>query len=235
MRIAPKPTIEEQKGSKLTIRPLTSFRFAFAVMVFVSHSDVLRDASPEMMWLFDNVCKEGYIGVTFFFVLSGFILSYTYNERIASKSIVYKTFLVKRIARIYPMHLLTLIMITPLIIQENPDYKLIDFIKHTVANASLVQSFIPFESYYFSFNGPSWSLSVEMFFYCLFPLIVLGSHRLTLKMMGTLLTITLVTISLSMIMVNELYQHFIFDINPLARLVDFAIGMFIFRVFDEVR
>lgn len=221
--------------STFIIKPLTSFRFIFAVMVFVSHADILRDDSPEMMWLFDNVLKEGYIGVTFFFVLSGFILSYTYHERISGKEIALKTFLVKRIARIYPMHLLTFCVMIPLIIRETPDYSLIDFMKHTVVNAFLFQSFIPLESYYFSFNGPSWSLSVEMFFYVLFPLMVVGLHRLPIKRAGSMLAVAMLIIPVLMIMVGETFQHFLFDINPLARLVDFAIGMFIFRVFEEVR
>lgn len=74
MRIVPQAAKEDERVLRPVIKPLTSFRFVFAILVFASHLDFVRNASSEMMWLFDNVFYEGYIGVTFFFVLSGFKL-----------------------------------------------------------------------------------------------------------------------------------------------------------------
>jgi peptidoglycan/LPS O-acetylase OafA/YrhL len=68
------------------IKPLTSLRFLFALCVFLSHYTI--NGSP--------VFYEGYIGVEFFFILSGFIISYKYAERIKNSAVSIKEFLVFR-------------------------------------------------------------------------------------------------------------------------------------------
>ena len=59
------------------IKPLTSLRFFFAFMVFVSHIGFVNIESPLYHWLKRNVFSEGLLGVSFFFILSGFVISPT--------------------------------------------------------------------------------------------------------------------------------------------------------------
>jgi len=59
------------------IKPLTSFRFFAALFVFLSHLSLFKEFE-ETEWLFENILYEGYLGVTFFFILSGFILTFNY-------------------------------------------------------------------------------------------------------------------------------------------------------------
>lgn len=86
------------------INTLTSLRILFALMVFGAHCYVL-DPSFDTHFF-----KEGFVGVSFFFILSGFIIAYNYEEKLLEKITTKRTFWVARIARIYPLHLLTLLI-----------------------------------------------------------------------------------------------------------------------------
>lgn len=84
------------------INSLTSLRFIFAMMVFGAHCYIIDD-------FFDaHFFKEGFVGVNFFFVLSGFIIAYTYQENLLNRKLDKRTFWVARMARVYPLHWLTL-------------------------------------------------------------------------------------------------------------------------------
>lgn len=218
---------EITKISKM-ISPLTSLRFFFALMVFFSHLDFLKESKyPILQWIYNNIFQEGYMGVSFFFILSGFILSYNYQEGILTKKLSLRKYFIARFARIYPLHILTFIIALPL------SYKLFtsDFISGIIKvlfNVSLTQSFIPFQSVYFSFNAPSWSISDEMFFYVMFPVLVFVFFQS--KRVYSLLFI-IAFIPLLSLMLNNEYNHWIYYINPMSRLIDFIIGMLLFEVY----
>ena len=154
------------------INTLTSLRILFALMVFGAHCYVL-DPSFDTHFF-----KEGFVGVSFFFILSGFIIAYNYEEKLLEKITTKRTFWVARIARIYPLHLLTLLIAACIggYVQYNDTT---DWIKHFAASTFLLQPFFPSADYFFSFNSPSWSLGCEQLFYFCFPLIIpfLNSKR----------------------------------------------------------
>ena len=134
-------------------------------MVFGAHCYVI-DSSFDAHFF-----KEGFVGVSFFFVLSGFIIAYNYQEKLLEKTATKRTFWVARLARIYPLHLLTLLI--AVCIGGYVQYSgTADWIKHFTASTFLLQPFFPSADYFFSFNSPSWSLGCEQLFYFCFPLIV---------------------------------------------------------------
>lgn len=153
------------------IKSLTSMRFLAAMLVFIYHYTWLDfDFSIlplERLW--SNLFSHGYIGVSFFYVLSGFVLSYAYQERMLSFDINLKRFYLARLARIYPLHILTLLLAIPLML-DSPWSQ--SFYESIPFNLSLTHSFIPYVDYFFSFNSPSWSISNEVFFYVLFPFVI---------------------------------------------------------------
>lgn len=106
----------------------------------------------------------GYVGVTFFFVLSGFILTWTH-----SPSDTARKFWSRRFARIYPVHLLTLVIAVVMLVSGLRDIS--GSPSWFVPQLLLVQSWIP-RLHLPQFNAPSWSLSDESFFYLLFPLVL---------------------------------------------------------------
>ena len=117
----------------------------------------------------------GTVAVQFFFILSGFIFFMFYRERILEGVINFKNFIILRLSRLYPLHLLTLILV--LIIQffynqsysEHFIYKNND-LENFIAHFLLIQEWgLIGETA--SYNGPSWSISVELFLYIIFFLI----------------------------------------------------------------
>lgn len=206
------------------IKPLTSLRFFFALLVFLSHYNIGNSA----------LFSEGYIGVSFFFILSGFILSYSYEERILSGLVSKSSFYVARFARIYPLHILTftLALLLALIYKEH-----ITFLTAST-NIALLQSWIPLKSYYFTFNSPSWSISDEMFFYAVFPFLILFFNKpkqLILKL-GSIIALAIIY-GLTMAYIYDVPDkyHAWFYINPLFRLIDFVIGIGIYYLWKRKR
>ena len=109
------------------INTLTFLRFIFALMVFGAHCYTIDK-------FFDtHFFKEGFVGVSFFFVLSGFIIAYNYQKRFSENKITKRAFWVARIARIYPLHWLTLFIAVALgnyVIASGA----IDWLKHFLAS-----------------------------------------------------------------------------------------------------
>lgn len=156
------------------IKPLTSLRFIFALMVFAFHLTSVQTISKPLSLVYCNILYEGYIGVSFFFILSGFILAYNYQNLLITKKISKYAFWKARIARIYPMHIFTFILAIPLIIYADKEFfnNGVFYIEHAIPNIFLIQNFIPDYSFNHAFNAPSWAISNEMFFYLMFPLII---------------------------------------------------------------
>lgn len=208
------------------IKPLTSLRFFFAMMVFVSHMWILKEDSPFMRQLYADIFYEGYIGVSFFFILSGFVLAYNYHDKMLSGQIKFSQFWLARFARIYPLHLLTLLIAIPLSFTGNAT----EWVNRFVLNIFLIQSFVPSDDIYFYFNSVSWSISDEWFFYLMFPFLVFFMlKRRYLKFLAFLLLL----IPIGLFLVKESYHEKYFYINPLLRLGDFLIGKMLFRVYRK--
>lgn len=136
------------------IKPLTSLRFFFALMVFFSHIQFIEADDVFLTKLYKSVFYEGYLGVSFFFILSGFILSLAYKNKILENQTSYKEFWMARIARIYPLPLFTLLIAIPLSLGSFFTSKVL-WIGKLITNMFLLQSFIPSSSIFFSFNAPS--------------------------------------------------------------------------------
>ena len=87
---------------KIKIEQLTGLRSFAAMLVFLSHSS-WDGTSLHLAKIFES----GYVGVSFFFLLSGFVLSYSYKERVLNHSLSYLKYSLLRLARLSPLHLLT--------------------------------------------------------------------------------------------------------------------------------
>ncbi len=217
------------------IDSLTSLRFIAAALVFTWHAPI-----PDANGLHD--LQLGYLGVAFFYILSGFILTYVYYRNIvARKSGSIKKFYISRIAKLYPVHVLTFLAALPLTIITIQSV----FAEHTKVkaflagffNLTLTQAWIPKSSVYFSFNGVAWSISVEAFFYLLFPIIVLVIYRYRKRF--TLRNILLAMSGmwlLCMVLLLPQVSHiddWVFYIFPLARLPDFLMGIFVALIYMD--
>ena len=209
------------------IKPLTSLRFFFAFFVFLSHLTFANTDNNLLQWLQRNVFFEGYLGVSFFFILSGFVLAYSYKEKFLEEKITKKSFYLARFARIYPLHFITLILAVPIIYFHNSLG-----ISSFFINLFLLQSFIPKENLFFSFNAPAWSISNEMFFYLIFPFLIILFEKV--KKLKTLFYIAApLILAAGIILVPEHYHKPLFYVNPIIRSFDFILGMLLYDLFKN--
>ncbi len=147
------------------LKALTSLRFLAALSIVWLHSKLYFDwakIGPSDFW--DH-------GVSFFFVLSGFILTHAHSGGIPS----YWQFIKGRVARLWPLHLLCLaavILFVPADSQSFDGSGIYGKWISLLPNALLLQSWIPSLASAFSWNSVSWSISTEMFFYAMFPLML---------------------------------------------------------------
>lgn len=196
------------------ILPLTSLRFFFALAVFLSHINIANFYPKLMQWFW-----EGFIGVGFFFMLSGFILSYNYKEKLL-QGFSFKSFYLARFARVYPTHFL--LMCIALFLTDDME-KLLHHI-------FLIQSWSSDKSTFFSLNSPSWSISAEAFFYFCFPFLILLRRKAILIFLSILIAILYVNISSS---VEN--KHYWLYINPAIRLAEFLLGIFLYDIFSNLK
>lgn len=212
---------------------LTSLRFFAAAMVVFSHLAFLQSSEiPLVRGLYEGVFREGYMGVTFFFILSGFILSHSYTARL-TEGMTYRQFLATRVARIYPLHLLTLLIALPIALSSLVSGKrsLSIFLEGLIANLALLQAFSPISDIHFSMNAPSWSISNEMFFYALFPILVF-SRSIYLFFAAAAIFITQQAVgNIS----DDNTTHFLVYVFPPSRIADFTVGILLHRMFARTR
>lgn len=211
---------------------LTALRFFAAALIVMGHAHPifgsfgLATSAPLNQ------------GVSFFFVLSGFILAYNYRNFDKTGSI--GRFLAARFARVWPLHLITCILWIGLVFHFNRTayFPGSTGIMQLLANLTLTQSWIPLKLWAISFNGVAWSISNEMFFYIAFPLIIMCWR----KHWATVLFIASASVAIFIAAGN----HFnlsssdnttgvgllgIIYVNPLTRIFEFIIGVAVANIF----
>lgn len=222
-------TMPSETEMPRAIGQLTSLRFFAALAVLLSHLAFLADnQNPAVKWVYDNLFFEGYSGVSFFYVLSGFIISHAYGDRIRHRHISAGAYFAYRMVRILPLHWLVALPFLAwllLIKNEAPGITTI------LLNLSLLHAFAPQSAIHYSLNAPSWSLSCELFFYLMFPLLVMLRTRTlaTLAAGGIALIATAAAYWVLKGNQPSAMAEWFFYLNPPTRLVDFAAGMLIYR------
>jgi peptidoglycan/LPS O-acetylase OafA/YrhL len=154
------PTDDARPRSTLTA--LTGARFFAAVAVVIGHY-IQRFGAPAAIF---PAVFLGAVSVAFFYLLSGYILTYNYGE----KSFRWADFFQARVARVYPTYVLGLALGTIAMILEGKRFDLITCVAW-VANLLALQNYIPLGKFH-QFNSPAWSICCEFFFYALFPMIL---------------------------------------------------------------
>ena len=221
---------------KQEIKPLTSFRGIAAFMVLIYHVRMLNG------WTFplDNytsIVSRGYLWVDFFFVLSGFILAYVYGPTFngAFRRADYLDFLRRRLLRIYPLHLATLLLFVPLVAMdlvqgdagEAPLTSAVTF----VHNLFLVQGWHVHDA--LSWNRPSWSISAEWAAYLLFPLFFFAVYRTRLLLAGAFVGLGLACLYVMMLLKRTLDIHY--DYGVLRCFAGFCLGILVYRAYEGLR
>jgi len=213
-------------GKKLNL--LTSFRFFAASVVFFYHFG--KDIISKLPFFLSCWLPHGPMAVTFFFILSGFVLTYSNTEKRKLKKRK-SQFLISRFARIYPIYLVALLIPLPHKLWVVLHSSAIPSEFYTLPLVlTLTQSWIP--SLATSWNPPAWSLSVEALFYATFPLIILIVSKLK--------TVYFFFLSVMILIFGEFFRGVLFsherfyaEFFPIFHLPKFIFGIAIARCFLE--
>jgi len=150
-------------------------------------SSMLREGPPQPIhWISPFVTFGGYIGVIFFFVLSGFLITYLLlEEKRVSKTVEVKKFYMRRILRIWPLYYF-LVILGFFVLHHIPLFEVLsqedEFFKHYWLNLITYIFLLPNLSFAFVMEavpnlGHLWSIGVEEQFYLLWPLLLKYSKK----------------------------------------------------------
>jgi peptidoglycan/LPS O-acetylase OafA/YrhL len=169
--------------------PLDSIRGIAALSVAIHHVILMKvflAAFSHKAWFDCAFFHNAWLFVDLFFVLSGIVISISYTDADFGK-FSFRDFMVRRLARIYPLHIVMLFAIlifrfarvglvaAGLLAVTSPQFE-VNNAYTFVLNIFLLHS-LGFVDY-LSWNGPSWSISVEFYTYILFALVLLFAQRL---------------------------------------------------------
>lgn len=234
---------DRSSGLRTQLAALTGLRFIAALAVVLDHYATVfiwwdpAKSSPSAMtpaprgW--SQLLHGGGTGVDCFFVLSGFILAYTYATPAGTLRGSRRSFWVARIARIYPVFLVGLGLDTLLFFERS--HHLGSLLAGLGATPLLLQAWIPSLNTWNSWNPPGWSLSVEAFFYLLFPFILVGlagRSRRILWASAVAAVIILAAVPAVLIYLVDMWRPLfgwtldqVLYYNPLMRLPEFTLGV----------
>ena len=201
------------------IETLHALRFVFLMLIVFSHIIGSR---------FDF---GGECGVSFFFMLSGFVLSYAYGAKVEQGQFETVAFVKRQLLKFYPLHLLAQLAVVLL------DARLGHFYdwQHLVPSILLLQSWIPLDEYYFVANGLSWFLCDILFFYLLFNTVCRWLNRLSLTGLGMLsVLVGIAYLTLAFLIPMESVNSILYA-APWTRLIDFCLGILLCRFYKSAQ
>lgn len=201
------------------IKTINSFRFILILMIVMSHS--LLPISQGM---------KDYLGefpVAMFFIISGFVLSLSYGERLVKEEVSNKRFFLTRISKLYPLHLFVLAIIIPL------DYRLglLGPWYQTLAHALLLQCWMPTHQFVGALNGPTWFISDLIIYYLIFKYLYRWNMQSKKTFPLIIFVIYMATyIALTMTVKEDKSADNIYAAPPF-RIIDFCIGILLCRFY----
>jgi peptidoglycan/LPS O-acetylase OafA/YrhL len=198
---------------------LTGLRFAAAFGVFGFHFAPYLAGSAHA--LLGDAFDEANSGVSFFFILSGLVLTWSRRPR-DTRGRFYQ----RRFARIYPDYLVAWVLTLVGLAYQGRVFDL----KAGGLSLLLVQSWVPRLNIFLGWNGVSWTLSCEAFFYLLFPFIVARVERLR-RPLVLVPFLCLPTLALGIVgLIRYPHAHpvtliWLQSILPPVRLCEFVVGI----------
>jgi peptidoglycan/LPS O-acetylase OafA/YrhL len=144
------------------LNALTGLRCFAAINIVLFHF-----SNPQWFGWLAPVVNAGYVSVSYFILLSGFVLGYNYNARARAGELDRARFWKARFTRIYPIYLLSLLLSLGTLAKEYGSHTHGMFWTGVVLTPLLLQGFIPAIATFL--NTPAWTMSAEAFYYVIFP------------------------------------------------------------------
>ena len=206
--------------NKIFIPQLNSLRFFAAVAVVIFHFGKWSQPFSNTLNDYASIMN---VAVSFFFVLSGFIMATVYEQLKVFSHEEVKKFYIKRALRIVPLYVLALIVTSVGLVFLGGKFSLLQFVE----GLFFLQAWIPADALSLNFTG--WSLSVEMFFYAIFPFIfpfitsrkhVLRDSLIFWSISNLIVSFLCFYFNQDVLVVNHFIKYF-----PLFHLNQFLIGI----------
>jgi peptidoglycan/LPS O-acetylase OafA/YrhL len=221
------------KNGVSEVRALTGLRGVAALyVVFFHYFSPIRLTNPIMCLL-----GHGYLAVDLFFVLSGFVMALNYaglfSQGIRGSAV--RIFLSRRVARIYPLYLLTLLIATGLVLIGCLNFTAGSLARTFWPNLLMVQNWGNWES----IATPAWSISTEWFAYMLFPFLLTWIFHRSRARAITVFILCMSGLFLLAAFFTSPYDHLkVFDLTQgypsLIRCVpEFTLGILAYRFKDS--
>lgn len=182
--------------------------------------------------------------MSFFFILSGFVLSLAFGSEFLSLNFdEVRVFVKKRLAKIYPLYIVMLLfcflMYVGFALLGSNSSEIVNYIKYLVVDSVLLQAWIPIKEYYMSLNGVAWFLSALMFSYVMFIPTNIVINKIKSKSFKTMyIAMSFVLIALAayeLVCKNGgVHQYFTY-VFPIYRYLEFVVGMFLAEIFKKNR
>ena len=145
---------------------LSGLRFFAALNIVFFHF-----SNPAWFGPFAPMVNNGYTSVSFFLLMSGFILAYNYEERARAGRLKTKNFWIARFSRLYPVYALSLVVSLGMLMAEWHARSHGQFALGMILTPLMLQGWSPSLSTFW--NTPAWTMSTEAFFYLIFPVVIL--------------------------------------------------------------
>ena len=200
------------------ITSLQALRFIFALFILSEHYPL--DAQHPHL-----IDGAGAMGVSFFLVLSGFVMSIGYEERTQKPSFSWKSFMLRRLIRLWPLHLLCLGAWIILAYGAGGSSAIHPL--PLIGNALLLQ-WLPIE--HIGGNSVAWCLSVLVILYAVYPLLA--------RLKNIQLIFLALLIHIGLLLFERIYvieaEHWYWCIFPISRTVDFIVGILCYRSYQYI-
>jgi peptidoglycan/LPS O-acetylase OafA/YrhL len=220
---------------------LTPLRAAAAIWVVVFHFSEI--AAKFVSTDRSLIMTKGYLMVDLFFIMSGFIMSHVYKQsfQLSVSLKNFRRFIVARFARIYPLHLFTLLILI-LLVASAGAWNPVESKASIPTNLLLLHSFGIHNI--FTWNVPSWSISAEWWAYMVFPLLALFIYRkkgAAIAILSLLVILIYLAIMFWLTRVNifdpgqprRTNLDVTFDYGYLRGLGGFIFGMLIYEAYEN--
>ena len=199
------------------LNSLTGLRFVAALLVFANHvGDVALPGRDDGATWFG----VGRVGVSFFFILSGFVLTWS-----GAADVGRGTYAWRRVARIVPNHMLTWFVAVSAAVLTGAGLST----RGAVLSLPLLQAWVPSTAVHFSANTVAWSLSCELFFYATFPFLLPSLRRLgptgRRLAIGAAIATTVAVPFLASVTLSDATANWAVYVLPLTRLSEFVLGV----------
>lgn len=222
---------------------LTGARFVAAAGVVAYHYQSVMHCPA---WL-DLLLGSGRSGVCFFYILSGFILTYNYESWFKTNTKRWNLFAEARLARVYPMYLVSMLLAGSIVVGWNlPRYRaLLEEASYThltagnmarsfVVDVLCLQPLIPSPAVELLWNAANWSIPCELFFYLCFPALLVWLNRRSLTRRGLMATAAAIYVIQSALFVSlaAAIAHFWTPASALGRFTAtryLAIDLLVYR------